>query len=84
MLSKKIFISKLGPPQKLPSKAQAAPRAHGHGLSPVRVAPCTPWHPIPRPQSPSQGSAPAVAPVGISRCPGRATLGVEITEVKLS
>lgn len=55
MLSKKIFISKLVPPQKLLSRAQAAPRAHGHGHGPPCpyrdpcLAPCPalpPWAPI--------------------------------------
>lgn len=48
MLSKKIFISKLVPPQKLPSWVQAAPRAHGRALHPrdTRVAPHGTPHPL--------------------------------------
>lgn len=53
MLSKKIFISKLVPPQKLPSWAQAAPRARDRG-------PSTPRYPTP-PQDPLPGPTPSSA-----------------------
>lgn len=73
MLSKKIFISKLGPPQKLPSRAQAAPRAHGHGLGPVRAA--RPRHPAPRgtpyphPTAPARGRHPLWPRLGSHSAP---------------
>lgn len=52
MLSKKIFISKLVPPQKLPSRAQAAPQAHGHGPGSLRdPCPALPSR-VPHPTSP--------------------------------
>lgn len=77
MLSKKIFISKLVPPQKLPSWAQAAPRARDRG-------PSTPRYPTP-PQDPLPGPTPSSAIPGTHSppAPGQRHQWVPMPEVKL-
>lgn len=62
MLSKKIFISKLVPPQKLLSRVQAAPRAHGRALHPRDTRVALSWHSTP-PRHPLPGSGVAVLEV---------------------